>query len=68
MRLLTHNSLRNNTKDAAANGFPLRISPVEVKVVDNPEAGAVGDREINFVKHVLPTLDWQVLVQVGARN
>lgn len=65
MRLLTHNTLRNNTKDAGSGGYPLRITPVEVKVVDNPEAVDVGDREVNFVKHVLPTLEWQALVQVG---
>ena len=64
MRLLTHNTMRNNTKDAAGKGFPLRITAVEVKVVDNPEAGQVGDKELEFVKHVLSTLDWPALVQV----
>jgi hypothetical protein len=56
--------MRNNTKEADGKGFPLRITAVEVKVVDNPEAGAAGEREIQFVKHMLPTLDWPALVQV----
>ena len=65
MRLLTHNTLRNNTKDADGKGFPLKITAVEVKVVDNPDAGAVNDREVEFVKHILPTLEWTALVQVS---
>ena len=65
MRLLTHNTLRNNTKEADGKGFPLKITAVEVKVVDNPDAGAVGKDEIAFVKHILPTLEWPALVQVG---
>ena len=64
MRLITHNTLRNNTKEAEGKGFPLKISAVEVKVVDNPDAGAVGERELGFVKHMLPVLDWPALVQV----
>jgi hypothetical protein len=65
MRLLTHNTLRNNSKDANGKGFPLRITAVEVNVLDNPETGAIGKREINFVKGVLPTLEWSALVQVS---
>jgi hypothetical protein len=57
--------MRNNSKEAEGNGYPLRITAVEVKVVDNPEAGAVGEKEMDFVKHMLPTLDWPALVQVG---
>jgi hypothetical protein len=64
MRLLTHNTMRSNTKEAAGKGFPLRITAVEVKVIDNPDAGAVGQKEIEFVKHMLPTLEWPALVKV----
>lgn len=66
MRLLTHNTMRNNTKEADGKGYPLKITAVQVKVVDNPDAGAVGTRELEFVKHMLPTLDWSALVQVRA--
>jgi deoxyribose-phosphate aldolase len=58
--------MRNNSKEAEGNGYPLRITAVEVKVVDNPEAGAVGAKEIDFVKHMLPILEWSALVQVGS--
>lgn len=64
MRLLTHNTTRNNTNDAKGKGFPLKITAVEVKVIDHPEAGAVGDRELEFVQRMLPTLEWPALVQV----
>jgi hypothetical protein len=55
--------MRNNSKDAEGKGFPLRISAVEVKVVDN-STSQVGKREVEFVRHMLPTLEWSALVQV----
>lgn len=58
--------MRNNTKEANGKGFPLKITAVEVKVVDNPDAGAVSDHGISFVKHVLPSLDWPALVQAAS--
>ena len=64
MRLLTHNTMRNNSKEASGKGFPLRITAIEVKVIDNPESGEVGTREIDFVKRFLPALEWSALVQV----
>jgi hypothetical protein len=64
MRLLTHNTMRNNTKEAEGRGFPLKITAVEVKVVENPDAAAVGEKEIQFVRHMLPILEWAALVQV----
>ena len=67
MRLLTHNTMRNNTKDADGKGFPLKITAVEVRVVDNPDATNVGQKEIDFVKHMLPVLDWPALVQGAAQ-
>jgi multifunctional methyltransferase subunit TRM112 len=63
MRLITHNAMRSNTKLAKGQGFPLRITAVEVKVVENPEATHVGQKEIDFVRHMLPVLDWPALVQ-----
>ena len=68
MRLLTHNTMRNNTKEAGGEGFPLQITAVEVKVVDNPDAGAVSDKELEFIKHMLPSLDWPALVKVRDDN
>ena len=62
MRLLTHNTMRNNTQDAKGQGYPLKITAVEVRVIDNP--GGVGEQEMAFVKHILPTLEWSALVQV----
>ena len=68
MRLLTHNTLRNNSSDAKGKGFPLEISSaVDVQVIDNPKAGAVTDRDIDFVKRLIPTLDWQALVQASSQ-
>ena len=67
MRLLTHNTMINNTKDADGKGFPLKITAVEVRVVDNPDATNVGQKEIDFVKHMLPVLDWPALVQGAAQ-
>ena len=56
--------MRCSTEEAKGNGFPLKINAVEVTVVDNPDAAAVSDREIDFVRHILPTLDWPALVKV----
>mmetsp|Transcript_9019 Transcript_9019/g.22796 ORF Transcript_9019/g.22796 Transcript_9019/m.22796 type:complete len:137 (+) Transcript_9019:137-547(+) len=68
MRLLTHNTMRNNTAEAKGKGFPLEISSaVDVQVIDNPKAGAVTDRDIDFVKRLLPTLDWTALVQASSQ-
>ena len=66
MRLLTHNTMRNNTAEAKGKGFPLRITAAEVKVIDNPDAGASGVRDINFVKKMLPILEWPALVQAAS--
>jgi hypothetical protein len=68
MRLLTHNTMRNNTKEAEGRGFPLKITAVEVKVVKNPDAAAVGEKEIQFVRHMLPILEWAALVQVCTKK
>lgn len=66
MRLLTHNTMRNNSHEAKGNGFPLKISAAEVKVIDNPNAAAMEDRDIDFVKRILPTLEWPALVQAAS--
>ena len=68
MRLLTHNTMRNNTAEAKGKGFPLEISSaVDVQVIDNPKAGAVTARDIDFVKRLIPTLDWPALVQASSQ-
>ena len=64
MRLLTHNTLRNNTKDAKGEGFPLKITATEVRVDDASDVGEDAEREIAFVRGVLGMLDWPALVQV----
>jgi hypothetical protein len=69
MRLLTHNTLKNNTAEAKGKGFPLRITASEVKVQEssgNNEGVLMMDdeRQVAFVKGVLSMLDWPALVQV----
>lgn len=70
MRLLTHNTLRNNTAEADGKGCPLRITATEIRVDDSstssttPEdAAAQQQREVAFVKGILGVLDWPTLVQ-----
>lgn len=83
MRLLTHNTLRNNCSDAKGQGYPLQlISVKEVRVDDGGNAGGNGgsaaddnndqDRfrrkqQINFVKGILPILNWDALVQATSQ-
>jgi len=62
MRLLNHNTLRNNAADANNNGFPLKITAVEVRVDSSPDEGD-SDRQISFAKGILGMLDWPALVQ-----
>jgi len=65
MRLLSHNTLRNNAKDASrrdgTGGFPLRITATEIRVVDQDMENT--ERQISFVKGILPAIDWKALVQ-----
>ena len=66
MRLLTHNTLRNNTEDAKGKGFPLRITPLDIRV-DDPSKNLTREeeeRQIAFAKNCLKMLDWSALVQV----
>jgi hypothetical protein len=63
MRLLMHNTMRNNSADAKGKGFPLNITATEVKVDDS--SGPVEDKHLAFVKGVLSTLDWPALVKVS---
>lgn len=67
MRLLTHNTLRNNSNDAKGKGYPLEINAVEIRVDDSSEVGSDPDREEKFVKGVLGMLDWSVLIQAAAQ-
>jgi hypothetical protein len=62
MRLLTHNTMKNNSADAKGKGFPLWITAAEVRVDDSSEP--ITEGQIAFVKGVLPTLEWSALVKV----
>ena len=62
MRLLTHNTLKNNSAKAKGKGFPLRITATEIKVEESLSLS--DEQQIAFVKGVLPTLDWPALTQV----
>ena len=64
MRLLTHNSTRNNAKEANHEGYPLQIEVQKVQVHNHDNV--VSDKEIAFVQRLLTsgTIDWCALVQV----
>lgn len=54
MRLLTHNLLVCNVKGCSVNNYPLKIKPTAVEKQEtefNPD----------FVRHMLPKLDWNAL-------
>uniref|UniRef100_A0A7S2NVK9 Multifunctional methyltransferase subunit TRM112-like protein n=1 Tax=Leptocylindrus danicus TaxID=163516 RepID=A0A7S2NVK9_9STRA len=61
MRLLTHNTLRNNTKAAKA-GFPLTITATEIRVDTNED-----DIDTDFIQNILPILDWPALLQAATQ-
>ena len=72
MRLLTHNTLRNNSAEADGKGFPLKITAIEVRVDNSDDVCGVGggatsaaaeQREISFVTGILGILDWPALVK-----
>lgn len=71
MRLLTHNTMRNNTA-TATEASTLHITAVEVRVDEQTTPNTTTDtnaqkqREIEFAKHVLPILNWSTLIQ-GAK-
>lgn len=60
MRLLTHNSMKNNSAGAKGKGFPLRITVAQVRV--DEEDGVDEDTKISFIQGVLPNVDWPALV------
>lgn len=66
MRLLTHNTLRNNTAEAKGKGHPLKITATEIRVDDSNTPNSTPEdaqREVAFVKGILGVLDWPTLVQ-----
>lgn len=65
MRLLTHNTLRNNSQTAKGEGFPLKITATEIRVVEAPML-AEGGQQLNFVKGILGMLDWSALVAAAS--
>jgi multifunctional methyltransferase subunit TRM112 len=64
MRLLTHNTLRNNMAQAKGKGFPLLITATEIRVVESMEPPS--ERQMAFLKSMLTRLDWPALVQACA--
>eukprot|EP00548_Thalassiothrix_antarctica_P008924 CAMPEP_0194133682 /NCGR_PEP_ID=MMETSP0152-20130528/3750_1 /TAXON_ID=1049557 /ORGANISM="Thalassiothrix antarctica, Strain L6-D1" /LENGTH=140 /DNA_ID=CAMNT_0038829027 /DNA_START=26 /DNA_END=448 /DNA_ORIENTATION=+ len=71
MRLLTHNTLRNNSNDAKGEGFPLGITATEVRVdepyiMDDDHGKEEQQRNISFVKGLLNMLDWSALVKAAS--
>jgi hypothetical protein len=64
MRLLTHNTLKNNSSAAKGKGFPLKITATNIRVDDNNHNMDI-DVQIGFVRKILPTLDWPALTQVS---
>lgn len=65
MRLLTHNTLRNNSESAKGKGFPLKITATEIRV-DKPSLDADPEDQIQFCKGILGMLDWSALVTAAA--
>ena len=63
MRLLTHNTLRNNTVGAKGKGFPLKITATEIRVDESEE---VTEPQIAFVKNMLSRLEWPALVKAAS--
>jgi len=66
MRLLTHNTLRNNSADAKGKGFPLHIAVSEVRIDEqntNHSRSPIGEQQIAFVRGILPILDWAALIK-----
>ncbi|KAG7344272.1 Trm112p-like protein [Nitzschia inconspicua] len=57
--------MSNNSKAAKGKGYPLKITAVEVKVIQNPNGGGFEGSDLEFVKRLLPTLDWPALVQAA---
>mmetsp|Transcript_13473 Transcript_13473/g.20077 ORF Transcript_13473/g.20077 Transcript_13473/m.20077 type:complete len:140 (-) Transcript_13473:472-891(-) len=66
MRLLAHNTLRNNAHDVRSEngGYPLKITATEVRVDDASDINDLSpEKQEAFVKGVLGILDWNTLVQ-----
>lgn len=61
MRLLTHNFLQNNTKEAKGKGHPLKIVKCDNVRVDECE---ITEENIDFCRNMLPSLHWEALVEV----
>lgn len=50
MKLLTHNFLKCNAK-GIVNGFPMKVEISDMEVIET-------EFNIEFMRHVLPSLDW----------
>lgn len=65
MRLLTHNTLRNNSEAAKGKGFPLKITSAEIRV-DEPVPVEDGS-DLRFVESILSVIEWQALVKAATQ-
>ena len=59
MRLITHNVLRCAVK-GVEEGYPLKIEATDVQMQESP-------CRPDFVKHIIPTLNWQALRQAAVQ-
>ncbi|GAX25090.1 multifunctional methyltransferase subunit TRM112 [Fistulifera solaris] len=64
MRLLTHNSLKNNSAAAKGKGFPLKVTVAQIRVdeQDGIDDDDDDDTKIRFIQGILPNIDWPALV------
>mgnify|MGYP001108215127 FL=1 len=60
MKLITHNMLQCNVKGCTTNNFPLDIKGVEVGKEET-------EFRPDFIRHMLPKLDWAALVSAAAQ-
>lgn len=58
MKLITHNMLQCNVKGCTTNNFPLDIKANEVAKEET-------EFRPDFIRHMLPKLDWKALVSAA---
>eukprot|EP00164_Ancoracysta_twista_P011697 GFYU01018142.1.p2 GENE.GFYU01018142.1~~GFYU01018142.1.p2 ORF type:complete len:131 (+),score=32.96 GFYU01018142.1:26-394(+) len=61
MRLITHNMLMCNKKGCTTDNFPLKLTATET---DKDET----EVNVEFLKHILPKLQWDIVVATAKEN
>jgi multifunctional methyltransferase subunit TRM112 len=61
MKLLTHNHLKSPVKNVIT-GYPMQLVIEEMEIVTSEE---IEDGQLQFVKDILPTLEWAAVVQAA---